>query len=151
DQRDVHESLVGPVLLSALDLATIKIDSGAEAAHVGLVGDVADRTSHRAGPEGGPLWSAQYLYALDVVEMQVRLYALPAERHVIEEEPGGGSIAVVRGAAVGGAAHHHDLGARADADEGQIGRLLGVVLEARDPQILHVLVGEDVDAQGDVL
>ena len=134
-----------------VNMAAVEIDSGAERVHIRLVGDVADGAGHGTGAEGRALGAVQHFDALDVVEMQVRLGAGHAHRHVVDEKSRRGGVRVVRVAAVGDTAHHEKLGARAFADEGNGGHLLCVVVEPGNAEVLHVLLGEDVDAQGNVL
>ena len=118
DEGRVQKPLVGPILLRVLNLAAVEVDAGAEGIHIGLVGDVADRARHRAGPEGRALRAVQHLDALDVVEVQIRLRAVVAHRHVVDKETGRGGVRVIGVAAVGDPAHDEQLRTRACADVG---------------------------------
>jgi len=137
--------------LPAVDLADIDIDPCAEGVGVGLVGDVADRTGHGARPVGRTLGTVQDLDALDVVKVQVRHHAKPAERTVIEQDCRRRGVRVVAIAAIGYAAAEEHLGAGADAVESHRRHFVRKIVEPHDAEVLQVLRRQHVDADGNVL
>src|SRR6185437_9394664 len=60
DDRQVQKALIGPVILAPLYVASVEVQSGAECAHVRLIGDVTYGAGHGTGAKRRTLRAVQH-------------------------------------------------------------------------------------------
>ena len=70
---DVDECVPGYTLFTALGEGVAGVETGAKCARVGLIGNVADRTTHGTCPEERALWTCQDFDTLEINGVKVKV------------------------------------------------------------------------------